>query len=194
MKPQKSLTLLVSLPRDAANDLILQRSLESSVWILRIHGGVSWRRVSIEERVIAQTLSRQLDTYVVPSPTARAAAQLRKAGKETRPGQRIRFVYTRGKPRVAAWDLADLSSQEQLDFEHYRNPALRAVHMVLQPFGIIVETLENWLLSKAGHGTPIGKIPRTSELGPLFIELEPIQKSIKAQFSEKTLIKRGSSP
>jgi len=193
MKPQKSLTLRVSLPQDAANDL-MQRALESSVWILRIHGGVSRRRVSIEELVIAQILSRELDTYVVLSPAARAAAQLRKAGKEIQPGQRIRFVYTRGKPRVAEWDLADLPSQEQLDCEHYRTLALRAVHTVLQPFGITEAMLENWLLSKAGFGAPVGKSGRTSELGPLFTELEPIQKSIEALFSEKTLIKRGSSP
>jgi DNA polymerase-2 len=152
------------------------------------------RDVSIKELVIAQTLSRELDAYVTPSPAARAAAQLSRAGKEIRPGQRIRFVYTRGKPGVAAWDLVGLPSREQLDIERYRTLALRAVYTVLQPFGITEETLEDWLLSKAGYGAPVGKISRTSELGPLFTELEPLQKSIEAQLSEKTLLKLGSSP
>jgi hypothetical protein len=34
MKTQQSLTLLVNLPQDAANNLILQRAMESPVWIL----------------------------------------------------------------------------------------------------------------------------------------------------------------
>jgi DNA polymerase-2 len=151
-------------------------------------------RIPIEDLVISQTLSRELDAYVVPSPAARAAAQLRKAGKEIRPGQRIRFVYTCGGAGVVAWDLLDLPSQGQLDITRYRTLMLRATHTVLQPFGITEAVLENWLLSNAGYGAPVGKIPDISELGPLFTELNPHQKSIKAQLPEKTLARLGSSP
>ena len=148
------------------------------------------QRVPIEELVIAQTLSRELDAYVVPSPAARAARQLQKAGKEIRPGQRICFVYICGLPGVAAWDLPDLPSRDQLDIARYRTLVLRAAYSVLQPFGVTEETLENWLLVKAGYGAPVGKIPVVNEMGPLFTEFEPI----KAQLSEKTLATLGSSP
>jgi len=148
------------------------------------------QRVPIKELIIAQTLSRELNAYVVPSPAAKAATQLRMAGKEIRPGQRIRFVYTYGLPGVAAWDLPDLPSREQLDIARYRTLVLRAVHTVLQPFSITEEMLENWLLSNAGYCAPVGKIPAVNALGPLFTELEPI----KAQLSEKTLATLGSSP
>ena len=151
-------------------------------------------RVPMKELVIAQTLSRALDAYIVPSPAARAAAQLRRAGKEIRPGQRIRFVYTCGSPGVAAWDLPDLPARDQLDIARYRTLMLRAAHAVLQPFGISEDVLENWLISKAGYGAPVGKMPLASEWGPLFAGLEPTQKSIQARIPAKTLAKLGSSP
>ncbi len=148
------------------------------------------QHVPIDELVIAQTLSHELDAYVVPSPAARAAAQLRGVGKEIRPGQRIRFVYTYGQPGVAVWDLPGLPSLENLDIARYRTLMLRAAHTVLQPFGVTEAMLENWLFAKAGYGAPVGKIPAVNELGPLFTELE----SIKAQLPEKALAILRSSP
>ncbi len=151
------------------------------------------QRVPIEELVIAQTLSRELDAYVVPSPVARAARQLQEAGKEIRPGQRIRFVYTCGETGVAPWGLPDHPSRAQLDTVRYRNLMLRAAHTVLQPFGLTEKVLENWLLAKAGYGASVGKIPAMNELGPLFTKLETGQKSIKVEFPEIALAVWGSS-
>jgi DNA polymerase II len=122
------------------------------------------QHVPVENLVITQTLSRELDAYAVPSPVARAAAQLRSAGKEIRPGQRVRFIYTRGKPDVAAWDLPDLPNQEIVNTERYRILLLRAVHTVLQPFGLSESTLQNWLLAKAGYGASVGTIPAHNKL------------------------------
>ena len=39
------------------------------------------------------------------SPAARAVQQLVSQGRTVRPGQRVRFLYTLGKPGVRAWDL-----------------------------------------------------------------------------------------
>ncbi|MBK6326647.1 MAG: hypothetical protein IPF56_12050 [Chloroflexi bacterium] len=57
-------------------------------------------RIPAAQLLVSQRLSRTLDEYRTPSPAARAAGQLVAVGKERRPGQRIRFVYTRGEPGV----------------------------------------------------------------------------------------------
>jgi DNA polymerase-2 len=185
------LETLARLPDASWIPMVLPSLIQN---IARYLDDLTHQRVPIEELVISQTLSRELDAYVVPSPAARAAMQLQNAGKEIQPGQRIRFVYTRGRPGVAAWDLPDIPVRKQLDIGRYRTLVLRAAHTVLQPFGVTEEMLENWLLAKAGYGAPVGKIPAANELGPLFTKLEPTLKSIKAQLPEKTVTMLGSSP
>jgi DNA polymerase-2 len=141
-------------------------------------------RVPIPDLVISQTLSRELDAYAVPSPAARAAQQLSQAGKDTRPGQRIRFVYTRSEPGVCAWDLIPHPAPEALDLARYRTLVLRAVHSVLQPFGVSEQTLEDWLISKAGYGAPVGVIPGCDASSPLFtntIAVEKLQSALSIE-------------
>jgi DNA polymerase-2 len=125
-------------------------------------------RIPIENLTITQTLSRDLDAYRVPSPVARAAAQLHQIGKEVRPGQRIRFLYTLGEPGVYAWNTPEPPVLEMLDLRRYRTLLLRAVHTVLQPFGVDEWVLENWLLSNAGYSAPVGVIPTSDVTHPLF--------------------------
>ena len=55
-----------------------------------------------------------------------------------------------------------------IDVQRYRTLLLRAVHTVLQPFGISEKMLENWLLVKAGYGAPAGVIPEIDAASPLF--------------------------
>ena len=62
-------------------------------------------KVPLEDLLVSQKISRTLEEYKVPSPAARAAAQLKEIDKHLIPGQRVRFLYTRGKPGVYAWDL-----------------------------------------------------------------------------------------
>ena len=62
-------------------------------------------RVPLEELLVSQRLSRELDRYRTPSPAARAAQQLAAAGRSVRPGQRVRFLHLLGQPDVHAWDL-----------------------------------------------------------------------------------------
>ena len=128
-------------------------------------------RVPVEKLTITQTLSRELEAYRVPSPAARAGAQLQQDGKEIRPGQRIRFIYTLGKPGVHAWNSSEPPILEMLDLRRYRTLLLRASHTVLQPFGVDECMLENWLLSKAGYGAPVGVIPACSISSPLLSQV-----------------------
>ncbi|HRQ42696.1 MAG TPA: DNA polymerase domain-containing protein, partial [Chloroflexota bacterium] len=62
-------------------------------------------QIPLTALLVSQTLSRELAAYRVPSPAARAAGQLALAGKTVRPGQRVRFLYTREAAGVLAWDL-----------------------------------------------------------------------------------------
>ena len=65
------------------------------------------QKIPLNELIVTQTLSRELDQYRVPSPVARAALQLQAVGKIMRMGQRIQFLYTTTEQGVHAWDLPD---------------------------------------------------------------------------------------
>lgn len=134
-------------------------------------------RIPIEDLTIAQGLSRDLESYRVPSPAARAARQLHQLGKEVRPGQRIRFLYTLGEPGVYAWDSSKPFTPEMLDLDRYRTLLLRAVHTVLGPFGVDETVLENWLISNAGYGAPVGVIPSCDAEIPLMTALRKETKA-----------------
>ncbi len=131
-------------------------------------------RIPVEDLTITQTLSRELGEYRVPSPAARAATQLDRIGKDTRPGQRIRFIYTLGEPGVYAWNTPEPPASEMIDLDRYRTLLLRAVHTVLQPFGVDEWMLGNWLLSNAGYGAPVGVIPTCDASIPLMTSPLPV--------------------
>jgi DNA polymerase II len=90
-------------------------------------------RVPLEKLLLAQKLSRELEDYRSPSPAARAAQQLAKTGKTLRPGQRVRFLLTRGEPGIHAWDLPEPPDPRTLDVPRYRTLLLRAAETVLKP-------------------------------------------------------------
>jgi DNA polymerase-2 len=98
-------------------------------------------RVPLEGLIVSQKLSRELEEYRQPSPAARAAAQLQVLGRSFRPGQRVRFLYTRGEPGVSAWDLPRSPDPSSLDVARYTRLLLRAAHAVLGPFGLSEEDL-----------------------------------------------------
>ncbi len=91
------------------------------------------QQAPLRHLLVTQTLSRELDAYKVPSAAARAALQLRQAGKAVRPGQRIRYLFTRGQPGVTAWDLPPALHPPWIDTAQYRKLLLRAAEEVLQP-------------------------------------------------------------
>ena len=93
-------------------------------------------RVPLRDLLVSQKLSRELDEYRVPSPPARAAAQLQATGRTLRAGQRVHFLYTRGKPGVYAWDLPEPPNPAAIDTARYKELLLRAASSVLEPFGM----------------------------------------------------------
>jgi DNA polymerase elongation subunit (family B) len=132
------------------------------------------RRIPVEELLVTQTLSRELDEYRVLSPVARAAGQLQAIGKNVRMGQRIDFLYTRTKQGVCAWDLPEPFHPAFLDTARYKEILFRAVHEVLQPLGVTESVLRNWLFSEASYLLPPGLLHHRLEI-PLFAELKRVR-------------------
>jgi DNA polymerase-2 len=90
-------------------------------------------RVPLEDLLITQLLSREVEAYKSPSPAARAARQWLDAGKPVAPGQVMRFVYTRGKPGVWAYGCGALDVRTA-DVGRYVQLVERAAGMVLDVF------------------------------------------------------------
>jgi DNA polymerase II len=129
------------------------------------------RNIPVEELVVTQTLSRELDEYRVPSAVARAARQLRSVGKNIRMGQRIQFLYTKTKQGVYAWDLPGTFNPTLIDIYRYKELLFRAVHEVLQPLGVTENVARNWIFSKASYLVPAGLLNNSLDL-PLFANLK----------------------
>ncbi len=90
-------------------------------------------RVHLNELVVTQKLSRELEGYKSPSPAARAALQLQAAGRPVAPGQAMRFLFTRGSPGVQAWELGEALDPRRLDTTRYCSLLDRAMRTVLDP-------------------------------------------------------------
>lgn len=133
------------------------------------------RDIPLEELVVTQTLSRELNGYSVLSPAAVAARQLQVQGKTVNMGQRIRFIYTSPGPGVHAWSLSSPLDSRTIDVSKYKELTLRAVHEVIQPLGVTEKILRDWLFSKAGYITPPGLLAShdTTRLAmPLFNDVK----------------------
>jgi hypothetical protein len=76
---------------------------------------------------------------------------------------------------VRAWDLIQHPAPEVLDLARYRILVLRAVHTVLQPFGVSEQMLEDWLMSKAGYLAPVGVVPKGDTRSPLFTNVTEVR-------------------
>jgi DNA polymerase-2 len=92
------------------------------------------RRAKLEDLLVTQRVSREVEEYRSPSPAARAARQLKAVGKVVKPGQSVRFLFTLGDPGVTAWDLPARPDPATLDVPRYRELLLRAAEEVLKPF------------------------------------------------------------
>jgi len=93
-------------------------------------------RIPLEDLIISQRLGRELEGYKKPSPAARAAHQLIQTGKQVKPGQRVRFLLTRGLPGVHAWDSQVPLDMRSLNIPLYSELLKRAIHAILQPLGL----------------------------------------------------------
>jgi DNA polymerase-2 len=154
------------------------------------------RRVPLEQLLVTQKLSKALEQYKVPSPAARAVAQLKDVGKEVKVGQYVRFLYTIGEPGVHAWDLPQRPDPGCLDLDRYAELLLRAAHTVLQPLGVKEETLRWWLYSNAGYSAPPGKLVEGQNGLPLFTKgrKQFSQRSLLPGRSRETLIPQNARP
>lgn len=136
------------------------------------------RAMPLDELLIAQTLSRELDGYSVLSPLAGAARQLQAQGRTVKMGQRIRFIYMGPGPGVHAWDLPLSIDPRLVDIPRYKELTFRAIYEILQPLGVTEKTLRNWLFSKAGYITQPGLLGSTDSTRlelPLFNTLKYVR-------------------
>jgi DNA polymerase-2 len=129
------------------------------------------RKIPLNELIVTQTLSRELDQYRVPSPAARAALQLQAVGKNIRMGQRVQFLYAKTEDGVHSWDLLDAFNPALLDVLRYKELLFRAVYEVLQPMGVPENVLRDWLFSDASYVKVDSTQLQKSEL-PLFASLK----------------------
>jgi len=124
-----------------------QEGLQLALTVLRrAVGQLSAGRVPLKDLLLAQKISRELKAYKGHSPAAIATRQLLAAGRELRPGQRVRFILMRGDPELHAWDLPDAPDPRRVDWGRYRVLLLRAAAGVLQPFGVVERDLESLLM------------------------------------------------
>ncbi len=153
---------LAQVSRDNPVDLHLPRIL---TLLRRQLAALRAGRLPLEQLLVAQKLSRTLDEYRTPSPVARAAAQLQAAGKTTSPGERVRFLYTRGEPGVHAWNLPNPPDPASVDIDRYSELLLRAAATMLEPFGVSEQLLGQWLFSNAAYNAPPGALPSGARPG-----------------------------
>ncbi len=103
-------------------------------------------QVELAQLLVTHRVSKTLEEFKVLSPAAQALAQLEAAGKQLRPGQPVRFLYTRGEPGVHPWNHPHPPDPATVDTKYYEQLLLRAAANLLQPF-ISEKQLREWILS-----------------------------------------------
>ena len=101
-------------------------------------------QVDVNELVINGKVSYVLEAYKAATPAVRAARQMEAAGMTIKPGQRLRFVYTKGQPDVFAWDLGGKPNHAQINKAKYIELLAKAGATVLLPFGIDPKLMLEW--------------------------------------------------
>ena len=122
-------------------------------------------RLPLEQLLVTPRASRAPDEFRTSSPAARTLVQLAKNGGQRHPGQRVRFIYTRGAPGVYAWDLPAPPDPSAVDTARYAELLVRAADTILRPLGVVEERTRSLLLSNAyQQELPFGHISE----GPAF--------------------------
>ena len=119
-----------------ATSLEQARALIPTAWkiIDQARSDLRSGRVSLDELLIVQRLSREVEAYKSPPPAARAARLLIEHGLVFSPGQTVRFVYTLGRPGVWAYGAGRLDVRT-VDVKRYISLLDRAAAAVLDIFG-----------------------------------------------------------
>ena len=162
------------------------RQVSAAVGVLRrrlreLRGG----RVSLDQLLVGQKLSRKLAAYTSPSPAARAALQLHALGKTLEPGQRVYFLWLRGQPDVHAWDLPEPPRYARLDLDRYTELALRAAEAVLQPFGVTCEMLRAWAIGQP-YAVPL---PPARRMLAAWVEKKETKDNLRAANVTQSVLK-----
>ncbi len=159
--------------------------------------------VPLQQLVVTQTLSRELEEYSYFSPAAIAAKQLQSRGKALKRGQRVKFLYIAPGPGVRAWGLPLQLDPRSIDSAQYRKLILRAAHEVLQPLGVTEQSLKRWLLNPASYSPsqlaqssgsralPPG--PPTQLQGGSVPTLPPLSAAQAAQDADSSIIRWDAS-
>jgi DNA polymerase-2 len=113
-------------------------------------------KIPLEDLLLSQRLGKELAEYQAHSPVARAVLQLTKADKVVKPGQKVRYLLTRGNPGVYAWDLGNHPNLELLNYQKYLELLVRAASTILQPFGVEKADLWEWITNGE---KPIKQLP-----------------------------------
>jgi DNA polymerase-2 len=124
-------------------------------------------QVPIEQLVISQTLSRDIEDFKVISPAGAAALQLSSQGKSVRAGQNVDFVRVKGKPNSISWYLIREDQPVNLDADWYCEQLLRAADEVLSPLGVPKDVLLAWLTDQGAYWTPEDYIDDAPIIWPL---------------------------
>jgi len=135
-------------------------------------------QVPLEKLLVSQRLTREVGEYSSPSPAARAVKQLQAAGRTVRPGQRVRFLFTHGRPGVQAWDVPQSPDPRTVDLPRYCTLFLRAVETVLAPIQQSVSAALHLdaRLGQADTGVRFFKTPTACDLSSDYVQ-QPLRPS-----------------
>lgn len=139
-------------------------------------------RIPLEQLVVTQTLSRELNEYKATSAQRTAAAQLEASGKVMHMGQVVRYVHTCGKPGAYAWDLPVPPRLNMINVQHYQELVIRAIYEVVQPLGVPEDLLRSWILGEASY-IDVGDFAKVQNRQfdsalPLFASLNSLEKRL----------------
>jgi DNA polymerase-2 len=130
---ETQLQVLEILAKAPEAEQLRERLPEVRALLQRKQADLRAGRIPLEKMIVHQTVSRNLEEYRTPTPSAAALGQLEEAGKSLRPGQSIGFLYTLGRPGARAWDLPEQADPRAMDVKRYRRLLMRAVNHVLEP-------------------------------------------------------------
>jgi len=132
--------------------------------------------IPLEQLVISQTLSRNLEDFKVISPAARAALQLVKDGKSVNAGQTVDFLRIKKEPYAVSLHQVHDESEIEIDKDWYGDQLIRAADEVLSPFGVPKDELFAWFADQGAYWLPEDYIYRRPLRWPL---LDMVSESTK---------------
>ena len=118
----------------AAADGPLEERLPAVVGYLRQRlDALREGRVEAGALLVSHRVSRPVEAYKARTAAVRALEERAAVGKRLEPGQRVRFIHTRGEPGVYAWGVPEAFDPAAVDVGRYSELVMRAAGALLQP-------------------------------------------------------------